>query len=177
MTKIVVTAIFTVSALAVWRRWHEAVYVVLTLVFEATVFITVTAIVARPRPDVPRLEDSPVNSSFPSGHVAAATVYGAFVVVVFWHTRSRVWRSLAVVVVGAVVVAVSWARMYQGMHFASDVAAGILLGLVTLALCLRVLGRPPVPDTTASARSERDLPAPDGDGLVGPGVGTRTGPP
>jgi undecaprenyl-diphosphatase len=156
--KIGVTAAFAMIALAAWRRWHEPVYLAVTLIFEATVFIIVTTIVARPRPDVLRLEDSPVNSSFPSGHVAAATVYGAFVVIVFWHTRSTWARALAVVVYACVVAAVAWARLYQGMHFASDVATGVVLGLWSLAICLIVLGRPDQDEresTTASQAGER----------------------
>lgn len=132
-----------------WRRWHEALMVILALVFEATAFIIITSIVQRPRPDVERLLDSPVNSSFPSGHVAAATVYGAFVVVVFWHTRAVWARAGAVVIVALATLAVAWARMYQGMHYLSDVIAGVVLGLVSIAICVRVLGPPP-PATTST---------------------------
>jgi membrane-associated phospholipid phosphatase len=143
--KIGLTAVAAGLMLAVWRRWHEALFVVTCLVFEATAFITITYIVARERPAVERLLDSPVSSSFPSGHVAAATVYSAFVVVVFWHTR-RLWiRALAASVCTLVVVAVALSRMYQGMHFLTDVIAGIALGLVSLAVCLWVFG-PPVDD-------------------------------
>ncbi|MGB0114648.1 MAG: phosphatase PAP2 family protein [Ilumatobacteraceae bacterium] len=140
--KVGLTALFAIAAIVAWRRWHEPVFLAFTLIFEATVFIIVTFFVARPRPDVPRLEDSPVDSSYPSGHVAAATVYGAFVVIVFWHTTSRWWRSLAVAAFVAVVGTVAWSRMYQGMHFLSDVVAGIVLGLVSLGVCLAILGRP-----------------------------------
>lgn len=140
--KIGVTVVFSIAAFAAWRRWHEPVYLAMTLIFEATVFIVVTTIIGRPRPDVPRLEDSPVNSSFPSGHVAAAAVYGAFVVIVFWHTRATWARALYVVAYVCTVAAVAWARLYQGMHFVSDVATGIVLGLWSLTVCLLVLGRP-----------------------------------
>lgn len=142
--KIVATALFALFALWHWRRWPEPVFVVATLVFEASAFIIVTTIVGRERPDVPRLEDSPVNSSYPSGHVAAAAVYGAFAVVVFWNTRSKLARSLAVAAVLFVTAAVAWSRMYQGMHFASDVVAGIALGVVSLVVCAVVVGRPDV---------------------------------
>jgi membrane-associated phospholipid phosphatase len=156
--KIGVTAVFAMIAFAAWRRWHEPVYLAVTLIFEATVFIIVTTIVGRPRPDVLRLEDSPVNSSYPSGHVAAATVYGAFVVIVFWHTRARWARALAVVAYACVVAAVGWARLYQGMHFLSDVATGVVLGLWSLTICLLVLGRPDRDDqepATPSLQGER----------------------
>jgi len=150
--KVVVTALFALGAMVAWRRWHETVFLAFTLIFEATVFIVVTFIVGRARPDVPRLEDSPVNSSYPSGHVAAATVYGAFVVIVFWHTSSRWIRSMSVAVFVAVVGAVAWSRMYQGMHFLSDVIAGIVLGLVSLGICLFVIGRPAETSARASDR-------------------------
>lgn len=150
--KVVVTSLFAVAAIVAWRRWHETVFLAFTLIFEATVFIVVTSIVGRSRPDVPRLEDSPVNSSYPSGHVAAATVYGAFVVIVFWHTMSRWIRSLSVGVFVAVVGAVAWSRLYQGMHFLSDVIVGIVLGLVSLGICLFVIGRPTETSARASDR-------------------------
>ena len=126
-----------------WKRWHEAVLVASTLIFEATAFIIITTIVKRPRPDVERLLESPVNSSFPSGHVAAATVYGALVVIVFWHTRAVWARALAVVLAIAAPLVVAWARLYQGMHFLSDVIAGMVLGVVSIVICARILGSPP----------------------------------
>ncbi len=137
-----------------WKRWHEAVMVGLTLIFEATAFIIITYIVQRPRPDVERLLDSPVNSSFPSGHVAAATVYGALAVIVFWHTRA-VWARAAVVVVAvAIPLAVAWARIYQGMHYLSDVIAGMVLGVVSIVVCARILGPPPDAVGTTTLRSD-----------------------
>jgi membrane-associated phospholipid phosphatase len=168
LTKIVITAVFVGAALAVWRRWHEAVFVAGTLMFEATVFIVVTLLVARPRPDVPQLQDSPVDSSFPSGHVAAATVYGAFVIVVFWHTTSKLWRSLALLIAVSVVAAVAWARLYQGMHHVSDVASGIVLGLSTLAVCGYVMGAPQErPEHDAPERAPADDRSPPQETAVG----------
>jgi membrane-associated phospholipid phosphatase len=154
--KIGVTAVFAMIAFAAWRRWHESVYLAVTLIFEATVFIIVTTIVGRPRPDVVRLEDSPVDSSFPSGHVAAAAVYGAFVVIVFWHTRATWARGLAIVVYLVVVAGVAWARLYDGMHFVSDVVAGVALGVWSLAVCLVVIGRPDHDDRTAGTSQRED---------------------
>jgi membrane-associated phospholipid phosphatase len=142
--KIIASILLAALTLALWRRWHEAVLIAVSLTLEATAFVIASFIVGRPRPDVPRLLDSPVNSSFPSGHVAAATVYGAIVVIVFWHTRSLIARAVVVLVFTAIPVVVAWARMYQGMHYLSDVVAGALLGLVTLAACVAILG-PPVP--------------------------------
>ena len=73
-----------------------------------------TWIVGRPRPDVARLEESPVDSSFPSGHTAAAAAYGAIVVVDLRRTPQRRVRAITVVVIAvAVPVIVGLSRTYR----------------------------------------------------------------
>jgi undecaprenyl-diphosphatase len=140
VTKIIVTAIVVVVLLWIVKRWLEPLVVAVSLILEAMVFITVTWIVKRPRPAVEALDTSPVHSSFPSGHTAAAACYAAIAVVVFWHTRKLWIRALAVVVTLAIPIIVGVARMYRGMHYLTDVIAGALLGaasvvVVTLILC------------------------------------------
>lgn len=143
-TPVKIGASILIAAFLLWRyrRWREAVMIGLPLIFEATAFIITTFIVERPRPDVERLLDSPVNSSFPSGHVAAATVYASLAFIVLWHTRKMWVRALAVVAVAIAPLLVAWARMYQGMHFLTDVIAGVVLGLVSVVICRRILGAP-----------------------------------
>jgi len=162
-TKIVISAIVVAAFLWWWRRWYEALYVALALVFEATAFITITHLVSRPRPDVPRLIEEVVDTSFPSGHVAAATVYGAIAVIVFLHTRAVWARALAVGVVVLITLAVAWGRMYEGMHFLTDVIAGMLLGVASLAITHRILSgaatgpeRPSTNNTAPTAPSEEE---------------------
>jgi membrane-associated phospholipid phosphatase len=138
-TKITISALICLFFLWRWRRWYEAVYVALPLVFEACAFITTTHIVGRDRPEVERLLESQVATSYPSGHVAAATVYAAVAVIVFRHTRALWVRTLAVTIAVLAPVGVAWARVYQGMHFFTDVLTGVLLGVVSLLITHRVL--------------------------------------
>ncbi|MGB8857676.1 MAG: phosphatase PAP2 family protein, partial [Ilumatobacteraceae bacterium] len=121
----------------------EPVFLVVSLVIEAAAFIAVTTVVGRNRPDVPRLDGSPVGSSFPSGHVAAAAAYAAIAVVVFLHTRKRWARVVAVVLSALVPAIVALSRLYRGMHFFSDTLAGIVLGGAAVALAAVVLARSP----------------------------------
>ena len=142
-TKVVVTAVLALVFLRLWRRWFEPVLLIVALVIEAAAFIAVTTIVGRNRPDVPRLDGSPVGSSFPSGHTAAAAAYAAIAVVVFLHTRKR-WARVMVVILSALVpVIVALSRMYRGMHFLSDTVAGTILGGAAVALTAAVLARSP----------------------------------
>ncbi len=145
--KIGVTALLAIAMRVAWKRWREPLMMVVPLVLEAAAFITVTYMIARPRPDDP-LETSPVNSSFPSGHVAAAAAYGALVIIVFWHTRTFWIRALVVIVSVLIPVVVGVSRMYRGMHFLSDVIAGAALGIAAVALSWWMIRR-------AVARTER----------------------
>jgi undecaprenyl-diphosphatase len=139
VTKIAVTAIVVLILLRWLHRWYEALVVAVTLILEAMVFITTTFIVGRSRPPVPHLDGSPVGSSFPSGHVAAAVCYAAIAVVVGSNCARRwvvatLW-TLAIVV--PIIVGLS--RMYRGMHFMSDVVAGMILGVVSVLVTLLIL--------------------------------------
>jgi membrane-associated phospholipid phosphatase len=135
LIKIVVTIIIASVIVVLYRRWREPMMIVLPLILEAMVFISVTWLVGRPRPNVPRLEGSSVDSSFPSGHAAAATVYSAVLIVVFWHTR-RVWiRLLFSIVTVSVALIVGVSRAYRGMHHVTDVLAGFALGAMSIAVC------------------------------------------
>lgn len=142
-TKVVVTAVVALVLLKVLKRWLEPMVLVVSLVIEAAAFIVVTTVVGRERPNVPRLDDSPVGSSFPSGHTAAAAAYLAIVVVVFWHTRKRWVRCIAVVVGALVPVIVALSRMYRGMHYLSDTVAGAILGIAAVVLTVTILSRSP----------------------------------
>jgi membrane-associated phospholipid phosphatase len=141
IVKIAVTALVAIVMLIVWKRWLEALMVTVTLILEALSFITITTFVNRPRPDVDRLDSSPVGSSFPSGHTAAAVAYTAIVVVIFWHTRKRWVRALAVAIAVILPVCVALARLYRGMHFLTDVIFGALLGGASVMATSFVLRR------------------------------------
>jgi len=158
VTKIVVTAIVVLILLRWLRRWYEALVVAVSLVLEAMVFISTTWIVDRPRPPVTHLDGSPVGSSFPSGHVAAAVCYAA-IAIVAGRNCARRWVVVSLWTLAVVVpVIVGLSRMYRGMHFMSDVVAGMLLGAVSVTVTLLIL--------TPAERARRDalpdaLPDPD----------------
>ncbi|MEO7399035.1 MAG: phosphatase PAP2 family protein [Ilumatobacteraceae bacterium] len=149
--KVLVTSIVVIAMVRVWRRWFEAVVVAVALIIEAAAFLAITLIVRRDRPAVVHLDGSPIGSSFPSGHVAAAVAYAAIAVVVFWHTRKRLARTLAVVVCVVVPILVGVARMYRGMHFLTDVIAGSVLGGACVILTVVVLRRTPEADAALTA--------------------------
>jgi len=85
---------------------------------------------ARKRPDLWPALVFEKTYSFPSGHsTMAAVFFGGLVAVVFHLRKSRLERGIALLVGATVIVLVAVSRVYLGAHWATDTAAGILVGL------------------------------------------------
>jgi hypothetical protein len=106
------------------------VFLAVTMAGELGLFLTVAALVGRPRPFVTHLDGDLPTAAFPSGHVAAtACLYGAAAVLTV--PRSRRWgRALAITVAVLMPALVALSRMYRGEHHPLDVAGGVLLALL-----------------------------------------------
>jgi membrane-associated phospholipid phosphatase len=91
----------------------------------------------RPRPELPDPLAALMTLSFPSGHAVASTVfYGALCALAFGRWRGRGPRMLAVAGATAMVLLVTFSRVYLGAHYVSDVVAGVAVGTICLALFL-----------------------------------------
>jgi membrane-associated phospholipid phosphatase len=97
------------------RRWLRATA---TVAASYVVSTSIKLVVRRPRPDLadlPPLMDTPTKLSFPSSH--AVTSFAAA-------------RAFGVPLLYAVAVPMALSRLYLGVHYPSDVAAGAALGTV-----------------------------------------------
>jgi membrane-associated phospholipid phosphatase len=140
LVKVLLVAVVGAIMVAVWKRWHDGVFLAVVVGFEATVFVLVSFIVMRERPPVDQLDAPAPSGSFPSGHAAAAVAfYASLFVIARWHTRHRLVRCLLAIVAVAVPVVVAVARTYRGMHHPIDVIAGILLGLASIMVVLAAM--------------------------------------
>jgi len=74
--------------------------------------------------------------SFPSGHATMSTLfYGAVAALVLHLSRSRALRAATLAIATLVILSVCYTRIYLGAHWATDVAAGILVGLFWVSVC------------------------------------------
>jgi membrane-associated phospholipid phosphatase len=97
---------------------------------------------ARPRPPVADHLVDVTGFSLPSGHTLDATiVLGTLAIVTVVALRGRVLRAVVIGLAVTGVAVAGAARVYLGVHWATDVLTGWLLGGSWLAVCvaLRVL--------------------------------------
>lgn len=141
LTKVLLGVVLIPVCLWLFRRWHEYALIVGGLIVEVSAFGLSSKLVGRERPPVEQLDGAPTNS-FPSGHIAAATVfYVGLALVIFMRTRRRGPRAVAVVIAVVMPLGMVLSRLYLGMHYLSDAVAGVALGAVVLAVMWRVVHR------------------------------------
>ncbi|MER7821550.1 diacylglycerol kinase family protein [Streptomyces sp. NPDC096097] len=155
LTLVAVLALLLLPGVPRLRRWRDAAFLAGSVAAQSAVFLLVTMVVGRARPDVSHLDAAPPTSSFPSGHVGAATaLFGGLAVLAAGRLRGAE-RALVVGLLLLIPPAVAASRLYRGMHHPSDVVVGLLNGGCTLLVMAYVLLR-----STPGTRTSAGLPAP-----------------
>lgn len=94
----------------------------------------------RPRPHVFTWGTQAVSSSFPSGHAMSATiVYSTVAYLATRLQKRRLARWLTMLFAAVVIVLICFSRLYLGVHYPSDVVAGVVVGLSWAAFCMATL--------------------------------------
>ena len=135
---IIAVAIVLAIVLALFRFWHDVVWLLVMLAVELLSFLTVSYTIGRPRPEVKHLGSVPSTGSFPSGHIAATIVlYGTLAFILREHRAPFAARALAWTWVVVAALSVGWARVYRGMHHPLDVTCGVILGVLLVMVGVR----------------------------------------
>src|SRR5439155_26788728 len=130
----IVAALIAASAEYVRTRTKSVFYFMTLVVLGQVVVTNVTKLlVNRPRPDIHRLTGFS-GASFPSGHAAVAAA--TFAAVAFLVGRGRSQRVKAFLAAGAAAIAVGVAttRVLLGVHWLTDVLAGLAIGWAWFAI-------------------------------------------
>ncbi|MFI1024861.1 phosphatase PAP2 family protein [Streptomyces olivaceus] len=124
-----------------WRRGDRwtAVWLGATCLVGSLLQQVLKAVVDRPRPVWPDPVDSAHYAAFPSGHAMTATFVCGLLVWLLHHCgAARGLRRTALAVAVVSVAGVGVTRVWLGVHWATDVLGGWLLGTLLVALAVLV---------------------------------------
>jgi undecaprenyl-diphosphatase len=126
-----------VAAVSIYLMTHAQkrllAFVLVTTVLGGILNLAVKMTIGRPRPIFDEPLATALGKSFPSGHTVMATVVYGSILLVFLPALAPRWRPAAVAFVSGLIVMVGFSRLALGVHFPSDVVAGLVLGLAWLA--------------------------------------------
>jgi undecaprenyl-diphosphatase len=138
----VVFMIVAVAALFLWHTEHKHSARLLLAAVAGNIILNGMLKLAfhRPRPDVFEWQTTAVSSSFPSGHAMSATVcYGTVAYLVMRLQKHHWSRVLTGTGAAVLILLICATRLYLGVHYPSDVIAGILVGLAWAGFCMATL--------------------------------------
>jgi membrane-associated phospholipid phosphatase len=138
----VMIAVALIAAIVEFARTRvREVFLFLLVVVLGQVLLTnlTKFIVDRPRPGIARLTGFS-GSSFPSGHAATAAATFAAVAFLVGRGRSQWVKAIAAGLAFGIATAVATTRVLLGVHWLTDVLAGLALGWGWFALCSIAFG-------------------------------------
>jgi undecaprenyl-diphosphatase len=140
VTLIALTVMAVAGFLLAARRIGPALYLIASVGTGTMLSQGLKSLYDRPRPDIAPHLDVIHTASFPSGHALVTTVcYLTLGAIIVGMVESRRVRAYVMIVAIAVSVLVGLSRIYLGVHWPSDVAAGWALGTAWAVLSLLAL--------------------------------------
>lgn len=141
-TGTVVGMIVLIAGTFLWlnSRKHSAVLLVAATVGGLILDSLLKLGFARPRPRIFEWGTQAVSSSFPSGHaMSSVIVYGTVAYLAARLQRQPASRVVTFVLAALIIAAISVSRVYLGVHYPSDILAGLLIGLAWAGFCMALL--------------------------------------
>jgi len=141
-TGTVVAMIAAVAALFLaLTRQRTAAWLLLWATLGALVLNTLLKhLFDRPRPRIFSWGTHALTTSFPSGHaMSAAAIYGTVALLAARLARRRGVRAAVYAACSVVVALVAFSRLYLGVHYPTDVLAGLVIGAAWASFCAAAL--------------------------------------
>ena len=141
-TGLVVMVMVGISAIFLWCTRHRYSSVLLLAATGGGILLNsvLKASFDRPRPQVFEWGTHALTSSFPSGHAMSSAIVYTTVAYLAARLQKRRWARWLTMFVALVLVAlICSSRVYLGVHYPSDVLAGVLVGLAWAGFCMATL--------------------------------------
>lgn len=122
-----------------FKNWKFIIQTISVLILASLSNIGLKQLINRARPTLDHLVY--VNTlSFPSGHSMSAMAFYGFLVYLCLRYKVARWLKVSLVILLCVLIlSIGLSRIYLGVHYPSDVAAGFMGGLIWVTLCAIIL--------------------------------------
>lgn len=141
-TASVVTMVVGVAALFLWLNKHKHSAILLFVsTFGGVILNNLLKLgFSRPRPDIIPWGAKATFYSFPSGHAMSATVvYSTVAYLAARLQRTHAARASIMFIAAIIIFIICGSRVYLGVHYPSDVVAGVIVGLAWASFCMATL--------------------------------------
>lgn len=141
-TGIVVAMIVAVSALFLWLYDYKNSSTLLLVTTLGGILLNNVLKLGfdRPRPQFFEWGTHVMSSSFPSGHaMSAAIVYPTVAYLAARLQKTHFARVTTMLAAALLVLLICLSRVYLGVHYPTDVLAGVVVGLAWSAFCMTTL--------------------------------------
>jgi undecaprenyl-diphosphatase len=118
--------------LAIGRRWRTLGYWLAAIGIAEMLVLVLKYTLGRARPH--NIDTGLAQFSFPSGHATSSIVAYGFLAFLLARGRSDRGKMAITLLAAAVITLIGFSRLYLGVHWFSDVVAGMSLGLAWVAL-------------------------------------------
>jgi undecaprenyl-diphosphatase len=132
---VAVIAFLALIVLLARKHLHRVAYFVFTAAGGGALDWELKRYFARARPAIAEMLMHASGYSFPSGHAMGSTVvFGSLAYLAFRALNRWRWKAAAIALAITLIVGVALSRVYLGVHWISDVGAGITAGLLWVTM-------------------------------------------
>ena len=125
--------------LLVKRQNWFSIRVITIAISSLVLMLLLKQLFQRKRPLSPLLKAAK-GLSFPSGHAIMAVTFYGLLIYILQHSITTDWlKWFVTILIIVLIVSIGFSRVYLRVHYASDVAAGFIIGLLWLLLSLAIL--------------------------------------
>ena len=102
--------------------------------------VIIKNIIKRPRPDVLFRLSFESGYSFPSAHTMVATCfYGFIIYLILNQVKNKKIKNISTLLLSLLIFLIGISRIYLGVHYATDVIAGFIFGIIVLVLFIKLI--------------------------------------
>ncbi len=137
----VVLLAICLGMMVLYRKKHYSIPIAVNLMVSVSLNYSLKNVFLRERPPQVLRAVAESGYSFPSGHAMAAGAFYGFLIYMVAHSAMPMRRKrLLIALLAALIGLVAFSRVYLGVHYASDVVAGLAVSTCYLLAYSTVVG-------------------------------------